>query len=93
MCWARTGRELFYFSLDGTMRAVSVRLSPDLVVGATTDLFSTQAYAGNPVGSWAYDVSPKGDRFLLLKEHASADASPINVVVNWFEELTRVAPR
>ena len=90
--WARAGGELFYRALNGTMRAVSVRLAGDLVVGPTTDLFSAQPYAGNYLGSWAYDVSPKGDRFLMLKEQASVDTSPINVVVNWFEELIPLAP-
>ena len=34
-----------------------------------------------------YDVSPRDGRFLMLKE-PSGGASPISVVVNWFDELT-----
>ncbi|MFN2446020.1 MAG: hypothetical protein ABR606_10645, partial [Vicinamibacterales bacterium] len=43
-----------------------------------------------------YDVSPDGQRFLMLEDTASAAppavASPFVVVLNWFEELARLAP-
>jgi hypothetical protein len=74
------------------MRVVSVRLTPELRVGATTDLFSNRRYADTTAGAWMYAVSPRDGRFLMLKEQASSDASPINVVVNWFDELTRLVP-
>ena len=91
--WGPAGSsELFYRTLDGTMRVVSVRLTPELIVGATTDLFSNPSYADTTVGSWMYAVSPRDRRFLMLKEQAPSDASPINVVVNWFDELTRLVP-
>jgi hypothetical protein len=41
-----------------------------------------------------YDVSPDGQRFLMIKPNDAGDAAPaqINVVLNWFEELKRLAP-
>ena len=38
-----------------------------------------------------YDVSPDGQRFLMIKpaEQKQADPTQINVVLNWFEELSR----
>ncbi len=39
---------------------------------------------------WA--VGPDG-RFLLLKSVEEGTVSHLNVVVNWFEELKRLAPR
>jgi hypothetical protein len=41
-----------------------------------------------------YDVSPDGQRFLMLKPSEQAQAAPtqINVVLNWFEELKRRVP-
>ncbi len=42
-----------------------------------------------------YDVSPDGQRFLMLKRFEQGVAAPaqINVVLNWFEELkSRVPP-
>ena len=43
-----------------------------------------------------YDVSPDGQRFLMLKpvDPAGRDSAPtqINVVLNWFEELKQKVP-
>ena len=41
-----------------------------------------------------YDVSPDGQRFLMLKPIEQARAAPtqINVVLNWFEELKQKVP-
>jgi len=42
-----------------------------------------------------YDVSPDGQRFLMLKPVESQTSAPtqINVVLNWFEELKRKVPK
>jgi hypothetical protein len=41
-----------------------------------------------------YDVSPDGQRFLMLKPAESAQGVPtqINVVLNWTEELKQKVP-
>ena len=41
-----------------------------------------------------YDVSPDGQRFLMIKPSESAEAAQtqINVVLNWFEELKQKVP-
>jgi hypothetical protein len=41
-----------------------------------------------------YDVSPDGQRFLMLKPIEQEQSAPtqINVVLNWFEELKRRVP-
>ena len=71
--WGPAGSgELFYRALDGSMKAVSVRFTPDLIVGTTTDLFPNRSYATTTVGAWMYDVSPRDGRFLMLKEPGRA---------------------
>ncbi len=45
------------------------------------------------VGGLSFDVTPDGQRFLLL-EPAEQEAAPVthlNVVLNWFEEVKRKA--
>ncbi len=51
-------------------------------------------YLLSPVSLPYYDVSPDGQRFLMLKLVESQTSAPtqINVVLNWFEELKRKAP-
>ena len=42
-----------------------------------------------------YDVSPDGERFLMIREGTATEAfeaSQIIVVQNWFEELRRLVP-
>ncbi len=50
--------------------------------------------AGSP--GRTYDVSPDGQRFLMIKEGGEAEgtsAAPTVILVqNWFEELRRLVP-
>jgi serine/threonine-protein kinase len=89
--WARNGREIFY-RIGDAMMSVSVSTGPTLNAGRPERLFEkpydpTQALWAN------YDVAPDGQRFLMLKaiEQPGAPAQ-INVVVNWYDELKRLAP-
>ncbi len=91
--WARSGRELFYRS-GAAMMAVAVETSPSFAPGSAELLF--QARDALSLGGRAYDVSPDGERFLILKEDASPQDTPTEpyfiVVQNWFEELRRLVP-
>ena len=40
----------------------------------------------------SYDVAPDGQRFLMLKGNEETQATQINIVQNWFEELKRRVP-
>ena len=85
--WARNGRELFYRNGDKLM-AVDVTLRPSFSRGNPRLLFQGDYFA--LVHLTNYDVSPDGQRFLMLKETgAEAAASQINFVQNWFEDLKR----
>ena len=90
--WTRNGRELFYRSGD-KMMAVDVATQPGFAAGKPRMLFEgPYEPAQIPVAN--YDVSPDGQRFLMLKPVEQAQAAPtqINVVLNWFEELKRRVP-
>ena len=93
--WARNGRELFYVSPTGAIMRVGV--TPGAAWTPTTpEVLVKPGYVtqtGNPGRS--YDISPDGQRLLLIKQRmvgtASASTSII-VVQNWVEELKRLAP-
>jgi serine/threonine-protein kinase len=90
--WAPNGRELFYFVEPRTMMSVSITPGPALTVGKPQRVFEGD-YA-MPLLSRTYDISPDGQRFVLIKEDkiGSYSARPQLVVVqNWFEELKRLA--
>jgi Tol biopolymer transport system component len=90
--WNPNGRELFYRSGD-KMMAVDIVTQPSFAAGKPHILFEGP-YVPTPLTFPNYDVSPDGQRFLMLKPSESAQAAPtqINVVLNWFEELKQKAP-
>jgi Tol biopolymer transport system component len=90
--WNPSGRELFYRSGD-KMMAVDIVTQPGFVAGRPRMLFEKR-YEAAPAPIVNYDVSPDGQRFLMIKPVDQEEAAPtqINVVLNWFEELKRRAP-
>jgi eukaryotic-like serine/threonine-protein kinase len=90
--WNHNGRELFYRS-GNKMIAVEITTQPSFSAGKPKLLFSGE-YQPTLVINANYDVSPDGQRFLMVKPSESAEAAPtqINVVLNWFEELKQKVP-
>jgi Tol biopolymer transport system component len=90
--WARNGRELFYRN-GNKMMAVDIQTQPAFKAGNPRMLFDRPGYAiGGPRAD--YDVSPDGQRFLMIKESELQETAltQINIVLNWFEELNRRVP-
>ncbi len=75
------------------MLAVEITSQPSFSVGKPKVLFEG-LYEPTPATFPYYDVSPDGQRFLMLKRGEQAQSAPtqINVVLNWFEELKRRVP-
>jgi eukaryotic-like serine/threonine-protein kinase len=85
--WNPNGRELFYRTRD-KMMAVDVATQPSFLAGKPRMLFSSGLYQSSPNGFHFYDVSPDGQRFLMIKQSEEAAAlTQIVVVQNWSEEL------
>ena len=51
-------------------------------------------YLTDQRGTSNYDISPDGQRFLMIKavEEEEGQQVQINIVLNWFEELKRLVP-
>jgi Tol biopolymer transport system component len=89
--WNPNGRELFYRGGD-KMMAVDIVTQPTFSAGKPRMLFEGQ-YVPAPVTFSNYDVSPDGQRFLMIKANEQESApTQINVVLNWFEELKQKVP-
>ncbi|MBM4195279.1 MAG: hypothetical protein FJ202_13025 [Gemmatimonadetes bacterium] len=95
--WARNGSELFYVSPTGALMRVPVSRSDTWAAGAPVKLLEEGYYTipGGNVGR-TYDVSPDGQRFLMMKAAGRTDQAPIPpqivVVQHWDQELKRLAP-
>jgi serine/threonine-protein kinase len=92
--WARSGKELFYFDGTNALTSVAIHTGPTFSAGNPTKLFDGQYFAA-PVGR-TYDISPDGQRFLMIKAIATGDlastSASIVVVINWLEELKAKVP-
>ena len=87
--WSRDGRELFYRDGD-RMMAVQITTTPTFTAAAPRVLFEGR-YVASPNAVAAYDVAADG-RFLLVQPlHPDPPTNQIQVVLNWFEELRRIA--
>ena len=84
--WARDGGELFYRNSD-KMMAVPIRDQSGFTFGTPRILFEGRYETGRRVPG--YDISPDGQRFLMVKTPDESAPRQINVIVNWFEELRR----
>ena len=90
--WSPDGRELFYGSRDGRqLLVVAVSTDPVFSAGAPEVLLEGSYLA--PTGNRRpYDVTADGQQFVMVKTAASEAQPEIAVVINWFEELTRLVP-
>ena len=88
--WSRDGRRLFYRSPTHVM-AVEVKLGPPFDVSAPETIIA-DTFSGNPGGAHTfYDVMSDG-KLVMLDDGGVQERFYVNVVVNWAEELKRLAP-
>jgi Tol biopolymer transport system component len=88
--WSRDGRELFYRSGE-KMMAVSVVFGETFSAENPRLLFEGH-FVPSRRGDAAYDVSPDGQRFLMVKRVQESIPTQLNIILNWFEELKRRVP-
>jgi serine/threonine-protein kinase len=89
--WSRNGRELFYRN-GAAMMSVSFADGPKPILGQSQKLFESR-HRHDPSVSGAvpnYDVAADG-RFLMIEGPSDADGVDLSVVVNWGDELKRLA--
>jgi eukaryotic-like serine/threonine-protein kinase len=96
--WAPDGREIFFLGPDGILMSARVTAGPTIHVGVPNRVLQRPYYRSASLikAPGAYDVSPDGRRFLMLKQITSPEQSSepptVIVVKNWMEELRRLVP-
>ena len=86
--WRSDGKELFYLSTDHEMKAVSVTPGgTSFQAGPPATLFATKLQTTRPT-TWQYDVTPGGERFILL-ESVEEISKPMTLVINWLAGTRR----
>jgi len=87
--WAADS-ELFYWQ-GNLLFVVPVATTPELTIGEPEALFTASRYTSNT--SREYDVSGDGQRVLMAKIPEASEPREVQIVLNWFTELERLAGR
>jgi serine/threonine protein kinase/Tol biopolymer transport system component len=88
--WNRNGKEIFYRSGNKIMAAGVTVSGNDVVLSTPQQLFDQRYAYGANTALANYDVTLDGQRFIMVKNDPGA--SHLNVVLNWFDELTGRTP-
>jgi Tol biopolymer transport system component len=84
--WAADGQRLFFWS-NRRIMAVTVQTNPVMRIGQPELLVDPgQALSGD------FSVAPDGRRFLTVSNRMVESPLELKIVLNWFEELERLAP-
>jgi serine/threonine-protein kinase len=90
--WARNSRELFYEGSDARLMVVPYQTSgQNFTPGSPSKVLDIPVF--NPNAGHTYDVSPDGQRFLMIRDKSVPEQTPTGtpdsmiVVLNWTEEL------
>jgi dipeptidyl aminopeptidase/acylaminoacyl peptidase len=77
--WRRDGRELFYRTREAVM-GVPVTTGTTFTAGRPQEVVR---------GTYevAFDASPDGQRFLMIRSGTTANSAQLHVVLNWTEDL------
>ncbi|HET6372164.1 MAG TPA: hypothetical protein VFG76_02580, partial [Candidatus Polarisedimenticolia bacterium] len=80
--WSRDGKEIFYFTQEGTLMAVPISMEPSFRPGVPKALFQKK-------GIRSGDAAADGRRFLLAVREESRNTLPISLILNWTEITKR----
>jgi hypothetical protein len=93
--WNPNGRELFFSTRGAKPKMMAMDITPGASFKAGTPhvLFEGEWGTTTPVRS--YDITPDGQHFIMVQPGDVPDqkVTRINVVLNWFDELKKRAPR
>ena len=93
--WSPDSKRLFYIS-RGRAMSVAIETQPKFRPGAPTLMFELPPIYSSDFARLRrqWDVAPDGKRFLILAPGATGESGKPRIVfvVNWLEELRRLAP-
>lgn len=94
--WSSDGKELFFWN-DSEMMVVTVDTEARTpVVDQPTRLFEFPAVVSSFPGMGVYDISPDGERFVVIKDEAAGeqpDSSHLRFILHWFDEIDSKVPK
>lgn len=83
-------RSKLYYRVGNKMMSVEIESGPTFNWGEEQIVFEGNFYSH--LNYTTYSMTPDGDRFMMEKPRGELVVKQINMVLNWFEELKRLAP-
>jgi serine/threonine protein kinase len=81
--WRGDGKEIFYLSLEGKMMAARVSTDGGVFQSSTPQLLFHASPPQLRTADFEYDVSPDGERFLMIEPWEKPEYQPLTLVSNW----------
>jgi len=72
------------------MMVVTAETVPKFSVSAPKELFSGRFESYRCSAN--YDITPDGNRFIMIEPEEGSEPTQVNIVLNWIEELNRLVP-
>jgi dipeptidyl aminopeptidase/acylaminoacyl peptidase len=88
--WSRDGRELYYRAGDDLV-SVQVRTDRGLVLGGRRRLLDLSRFDSGYFHE--FDVSPDGQRFLMIRTEPRSRPTRLDIITRWFDELNRLVSK
>jgi serine/threonine-protein kinase len=86
--WSRNGKELFYRA-DNKIMAVTIATATGFQASPPQPVFTGLSSFNVGILLPTYDVSPDGQRIVMLKGEREAAPTQFHAIVNWFTELQK----
>ena len=81
--WRGDGEEIFYLSLEGKMMAMRVSSNGAVFQSSTPQFLFNAAAPELRTPNFEYDVSPDGERLLMIEPLEKPEYQPLTLVSNW----------
>ncbi len=82
--WRRDSKEIFYLSPDHQIMAAQVTdEGTKLSVGKVQSLFRANVASVAPNAGGNFDISPDGQKFIIVSPVEQKDSQPLTLVTNW----------
>ena len=87
--WRGNGSDVVYLASDGKLMSVPIRFNSDSVEAGAPHVLFDAALPSVPFSRYPYDMSPDGQRFLVLNAAHGRAPENLTVILNWTRLLNR----
>jgi hypothetical protein len=81
--WRGNGSDIVYLAPDGKLMSAAIHFTSESVEAGTPRALFEAALPAVPFSRYPYDLSPDGQRFLLLNAARERAPGSLSLLLNW----------